>query len=60
MVPPGYGVTDKHSGYTVTDDEASLVDCGARRLLCVAAHAYQAAGAEVFNLPDPAEPAPEE
>jgi hypothetical protein len=28
--------------------------------LCVVAQAYPAAGAEVFNLPDPAGPAPEE
>jgi hypothetical protein len=28
--------------------------------LCVVAQAYRAAGAEVFNLPDPAEAAPEE
>jgi len=49
-----------HVGYTVTNDEASLADCGARRLLCVVAHAYRPAGAEVFNLPDPAGPAPEE
>src|SRR5260370_7284212 len=49
-----------HVGYTVTNDEASLTDCGARRLLCVVAHAYRPARPEVFNLPDPAGPAPEE